>query len=55
MIEHAATAPGSDADARWRAWEARGAEHDRRTAARIRRLALLIAIALLVWFVVRLV
>jgi hypothetical protein len=43
-----------EADIRWREWQARGAASDRRTAARMRTVMLLIVVALVVWFVVQL-
>jgi hypothetical protein len=43
-----------EADIRWRDWQARGAANDRRTAARMRKLMLLMVAALIVWFVVQL-
>ncbi len=42
------------ADIRWRNWQARGAEGDRRTAKRMRRLMLVAVVGLLMWFVVQL-
>jgi hypothetical protein len=41
-----------DAELRWRKWQARGAEGDRRTAKRMRGLMILIAAGCVVWFVV---
>jgi len=46
--------PDTQADIRWRDWQARGAAGDRRTAARMRKVMLLVAAALIVWFVVQL-
>jgi hypothetical protein len=43
-----------EADIRWREWQARGAASDRRTAARMRTVMLLIVVALVVWFVIQL-
>ena len=54
MTTHTAVIPDVDADIRWRDWQARGAASDRRTAARMRTVAVLIAAALIVWFVVQL-
>src|SRR5919106_558485 len=53
------TGPGAlvvdtEADIRWRDWQARGAEGDRRTARRMRGLMLVIVAGLLMWFVVQL-
>ena len=42
-----------EADIRWRDWQARGAASDRRTAARMRKVMLLIGVALIAWFVVQ--
>ena len=46
--------PDVDAEIRWRDWQARGAASDRRTAARMRTVMLLVAAALVVWFAVQL-
>ena len=54
MTDLVATRPDSEADIRWRNWQARGAENDRRTATRMRRLMLLIATAFAVWLFVQL-
>ena len=60
MSDHAAVMPqpavisDPDADLRWREWQARGAASDRRSAANMRAVALLVAAALLGWFVVQL-
>jgi hypothetical protein len=43
----------ADADLRWREWQARGAEGDRRTATKMRTLMLIIAAALAAWFAVQ--
>jgi hypothetical protein len=43
----------ADADRRWREWQARGAEDDRRTATRMRTVALLIAAGLAALFVLQ--
>lgn len=53
-MELAAIVADSEAALRWRNWQARGAESDRRTAIRMRGLMILIAAAFLGWFVVRL-
>jgi hypothetical protein len=52
MMEQAAMVADTEADVRWRNWQARGAAADRRTARRMRGWMLLIAAGLLVWFVV---
>ena len=54
MTSHTAVIPDVEADIRWRDWQARGAASDRRTAARMRKVMLLIVAALIVWFVVQL-
>jgi hypothetical protein len=54
MTNHTAVIPDVEADIRWRDWQARGAANDRRTAARMRKVLLLIVAALIVWFVVQL-
>jgi hypothetical protein len=52
MTSHAVALTEVEADIRWRDWQARGAASDRRTAARMRTMMLLIVAALIVWFVV---
>ena len=54
MTDHAAMLANPEADLRWRNWQARGADNDRRAAKRMRGLVILIAAAFLVWFVVQL-
>ena len=54
MTTQTAIVEDVDADIRWRNWKARGAEADRRTAKRMRGVALLIAAAFIVWTVVQL-
>ena len=54
MTNLVATLPDSEADVRWRNWQARGAESDRRTATRMRMLMAVIATALAVWLLVQL-
>jgi hypothetical protein len=54
MTTQVAIVPDAEAEIRWRNWQARGAEEDRRTAKRMRGLMLLIAAVLVVWFVVQL-
>ncbi len=54
MTNLVATIAESDADIRWRTWQARGAESDRRTATRMRKLMLLIIAALVISFFVQL-
>ena len=54
MTSHTAVITNVEADIRWRDWQARGAASDRRTAARMRKVMLLIVAALIVWFFVQL-
>ena len=54
MTNHTAVISQAEADIRWREWQTRGAASDRRTAARMRKVMLLIVAALIVWFVVQL-
>lgn len=53
MTDLVGPAADSEADIRWRNWQARGAEGDRRTATRIRRLMLVIATAFAIWLFVQ--
>jgi hypothetical protein len=53
-MTQSAVIPDVEAEIRWRDWQARGAASDRRTAARMSKVMLLIVTALIVWFVVRL-
>ena len=53
MTTLVAIVPETDAEIRWRNWEARGAEGDRRRAKRMRGLMLLIAAGFVVWAVVQ--
>jgi hypothetical protein len=54
MTIQTAVIPDVEADIRWRDWQARGAASDRRTAARMRKVMLLIVAALITWFFVQL-
>ena len=54
MTEQAAIVANTEADIRWRNWQARGARADRRTAKRMRGLMILLAAALFVSFLVQL-
>ena len=54
MTTQTAVIPDVEADIRWRDWQARGAASDRRTAARMRKVMLLIVAALIAWFFVQL-
>jgi hypothetical protein len=48
-VDAAVTDP--EADARWRAWQARGAASDRRAAARVRVVLLIVVAVLALWLV----
>ena len=48
MTDQPAIVADPEAELRWRKWQARGAEGDRRTAKRMRGLVMLIAVAFLV-------
>ena len=52
MTTQLATVPDGAADIRWREWQARGAENDRQTTMRMRRLMVLIATAFGIWLFV---
>jgi hypothetical protein len=54
MTDRVAVVPDADADVRWRAWQAHGAEQDRRTAVTMRMVMLLIAVAVVIWAIVSL-
>lgn len=54
MTIQTAVIPDVAADNRWRDWQARGNASDRRTAARMRVVMLLIIAALIAWFVIQL-
>ena len=54
MMTHTAAVTDVEADIRWRDWQARGVASDRRTAARMLKLLLLIVAGFVAWFVVRL-
>jgi hypothetical protein len=54
MTTQTAVIPEVAADIRWRDWQARGTASDRRTAARMRMVMLLIIAALIAWFVIQL-
>ena len=53
MMDQAAV-PDAEAEIRWRNWQTRGIESDRRTTKRMRGLMLLIAAGFFVLFVVQL-
>ncbi len=52
MTSQVATVLDPKGELRWREWQARGAEGDRRTATRMRAVMLLIAAVLIVWLTV---
>jgi hypothetical protein len=52
MTSQVATVLDVEGDLRWREWQARGAEGDRRTARRMRTVVLLIAAVLVMWLTV---
>jgi hypothetical protein len=54
MTNHPARIPDVEAEIRWRDWQARGVASDRRTAARMRTVLLLIVAVLIVAFVIQL-
>jgi hypothetical protein len=54
MTDQTAEFPDLQAEIQWRAWQARGAETDRRTATRMHRLTLVVVTAFAVWFFVQL-
>ena len=54
MTDLAATVADAEAQLRWRNWQARGAEGDRRTAKKRRGLMMVIAAGFLVLFAVQL-
>jgi hypothetical protein len=45
----------ADADVRWRDWQARGAEDDRRRVVMMRRLSVVVSVGLALWLLVQLV
>jgi hypothetical protein len=54
MTIHTAVVTDVEAETRWRDWQARGAANDRRWAARMRMLLLVIGVLLAVWAFVQL-
>ena len=54
MTDQPAIVAEPEAELRWRNWQARGAEGDRRMATRMRGLMILIAAVFVMWFVVQL-
>ena len=52
MSDQVGTAADPEAELRWRNWQARGAESDRRTSKRMGTLLIVIAAAIVVWFLV---
>jgi hypothetical protein len=55
MTNHIAITADADADIRWRAWQARGAEGDRRSAATMGGLTVLVSIGVAFWLFIQLV
>jgi hypothetical protein len=55
MMYQAAVIADADLEIRWHDWQARGAASDRRLAARMRKLKLLMAAALVLWFFAQLI
>jgi hypothetical protein len=49
MTVRLGTIPEGEAGVRWRAWQVRGAAQDRRTAARMRVVVLLMVTAFVIW------
>ena len=54
MTDLAGTVTDVEAEIRWREWQARGAASDQRAAASMRRVMLLAAAVIALWFAVRL-
>jgi hypothetical protein len=54
MTTQVVVIPDVDGDNRWRAWQARAAEGDRRLATRMRKVIVLVAAGLAAWLVVQL-
>ena len=46
--------PDAETDIRWRQWQARGAEADRRRATAVGRLSALAAVGLMIWLFIQL-
>jgi hypothetical protein len=55
MTNHIALTADADANVRWREWQARGAEADRRRAATMSGLTVLVSVGLTFWLFVQLV
>jgi hypothetical protein len=55
MIEQNASPYDAASDLRWRAWQARGREEDRRRAIAARVVMIAVAVALAAWLLVELV
>jgi hypothetical protein len=55
MTNQTAVAPDTGEEVRWRAWQARGAANDRRTASRMRSLMRLVVTALTAWLLLQLI
>lgn len=54
MTNQIAVIPDLDVEARWRDWQTRGVSNDRRMAARMRTVMLLVVAGLIAWSVVQL-
>lgn len=54
-IAVAPATPDAEADIRWREWQARGADGDRRRGVAMGRLSILVSIGLAFWLLVQLV
>jgi hypothetical protein len=54
MTNPIAVIPDAEAENRWRKWQARGADNDRRLATKMRRVLMLVATGLVAWLYVQL-
>jgi hypothetical protein len=54
MTSQVVLVPDVDSDNRWRAWQARAAEGDRRLTTRMRKVIVLVAASLAAWLFVQL-
>ena len=54
MTTYAAVIPEIEAEKRWSDWQSRGDVRDRQTAARMRKVMLLVVVTFIVWSVVQL-
>ncbi len=55
MTTQVAIVPDTDAETRWRNWQARHAKADRRTARRTRVFMVVVAVAVLTWLATQVV